>query len=79
MLIAKSSQNIGKSRRKKKKSKATSYGREYNIFLQTMLVIVQKAVPSVSILLVVEDLLHRSHSEAVPGVRRRQRAAVVPS
>lgn len=34
-----------------------------------MLVIVQKAMPSVSILLVVEDLLHCSRSEAGPDVQ----------
>lgn len=33
------------------------------------MVIVQKAMPSVSILLVLEDLLHWSCSEAVPGVQ----------
>lgn len=51
------------------KSNSTSYGRQYNIFSQTMLVIVQKAMPSVSILLLVQDLLHGSHSEAVPAVQ----------
>lgn len=67
-----------KVKKKKKKSKATSYGREYNIFSQTMLVIVEKAVPSVSILLVVEDLLHQSHSEAVPGVQVQAESCCCP-